>query len=639
MKIQLTHGKFMPSWDRECDTVNFEIQDNRSVYFNKKTIFLILILLMGLILRVYVTDFNRPIADSSDSAAYDYAARNLIKYGVLANDRDGAMYRGEVAISPASNVMPGYPIFLAMVYIINDALPFAYMVQVFLSFAVLCLIYLLLKEIGISFFVSVFVTAVAAIYPAFLYNLDILLTENLSTALLTAAIYGMVRFMRRMESIRHPYFYVAGITAVLMAAVMVRAQALPFLAVEIFFLLIYATALPLKKRIRCCGIVIIVALAFLVPLWIRNWLDFHQFWLLTEAGIGPQIWGAQPYFLDMSSTNGVDIDSLIFQNKTLSETLYWKWRVFGFFNFMWYDFWDENLVHPYKILSMFRLIHPLLIVPTIALIPVFIRRSKKEVLLIGCVPLLFTLMCLPYHGLARYVYPSIPCVLVLFGVIVEKVVFKIRKKKSDTDIQVYEQKSIAYINLIFRYAYWAFSIVFSIILLYSVYIFSWSMGTEMSNYRLARTYDVSSSQVESFPVLESQELISDRSLWRVDNVEQIGDTTYQGIWDGIPILHVQVPESQASLSENSVITKVELDMPGGYLYDYCTVYWTGSHTPEISENDVYGRFPRTSLNGKQTVYIDDNVSSLMIVPCVFRGTEFSINSIRITKYQVPEMVQ
>lgn len=424
-----------------------------------------------------------------------------------------------------------------------------------------------------------------------------------------------------------------------MAAVMVRAQALPFLAVEIFFLLIYATALPLKKRIRCCGIVIIVALAFLVPLWIRNWVDFHRFWLLTEAGVSPQIWGAQPYFLDMSSTNGVDIDSLISQNKTLSETLYWKWRVFGFFNFMWYDFWDENLVHPYKILSMFRLIHPLLIVPTIALIPVFIRKSKKEVLLIGCVPLLFTLMCLPYHGLARYVYPSIPCVLILFGVIVQKVVFKIRKKKSDTDIQAYEQKSIAYINLILRYAYWAFSIVFSIILLYSVYIFSWSVGTEMSNYRLARTYDVSSSQVESFPVLESQELISDRSLWRVDNVEQIGDTTYQGIWEGIPILHVQVPESQASLSENSVITKVELDMPGGYLYDYCTVYWTGSHTPEISENDVYGRFPRTSLNGKQTVYIDDNVSSLMIVPCGFRGTEFSINSIRITKYQVPEMVQ
>ena len=99
---------------------------------------------------------------------------------------------------------------------------------------------------------------------------------------------------------------------------------------------------------------------------------------------------------------------------------------------------------------MFRLIHPLLIVPTIALIPVYIRKSKKEVLLIGCVPLLFTLMCLPYHGLARYVYPSIPCVLILFGVIVQKVVFKIRKKKSDTDIQVYEQKSIAYINLIFR---------------------------------------------------------------------------------------------------------------------------------------------------------------------------------------------
>lgn len=615
------------------------VREAGSTYSRRKIAILLLILLVGLLLRVYTTDFTKPITENSDGAAYDYAARNLLKYGVLTNDRDGAMYRGEIALSPASSVMPGYPIFLAVIYILNDALPFVYMVQILVSMVTLYLIYLILREIGISFAISSVVLMVAAVYPAFLYNLDLLLTENLFTALLTAAIYGMVRFMRRMESIRHPYFYVAGTTAVLMAAVMVRAQALPFLAVEIFFLLIYATALPLKKRIRCCGIVIIVALAFLVPLWIRNWVDFHRFWLLTEAGVSPQIWGAQPYFLDMSSTNGVDIDSLISQNKALSETLYWKWRIFGFFNFMWYDFWDENLVHPYKILSMFRLIHPLLIVPTIALIPVYIRKSKKEVLLIGCVPLLFTLMCLPYHGLARYVYPSIPCVLILFGVIVEKVVFKIRKKKSDTDIQVYEQKSIAYINLIFRYAYWAFSIVFSIILLYSVYIFSWSVGTEMSNYRLARTYDVSSSQVESFPVLESQELISDRSLWRVDNVEQIGDTTYQGIWEGIPILHVQVPESQASSSENSVITKVELDMPGGYLYDYCTVYWTGSHTPEISEDDVYGRFPRTSLNGKQTVYIDDNVSSLMIVPCGFRGTEFSINSIRITKYQVPEMVQ
>lgn len=615
------------------------VREAGSTYSRRKIAILLLILLVGLLLRVYTTDFTKPITENSDGAAYDYAARNLLKYGVLTNDRDGAMYRGEIALSPASSVMPGYPIFLAVIYILNDALPFVYMVQILVSMVTLYLIYLILREIGISFAISSVVLMVAAVYPAFLYNLDLLLTENLFTALLTAAIYGMVRFMRRMESIRHPYFYVAGTTAVLMAAVMVRAQALPFLAVEIFFLLIYATALPLKKRIRCCGIVIIVALAFLVPLWIRNWVDFHRFWLLTEAGVSPQIWGAQPYFLDMSSTNGVDIDSLISQNKALSETLYWKWRIFGFFNFMWYDFWDENLVHPYKILSMFRLIHPLLIVPTIALIPVYIRKSKKEVLLIGCVPLLFTLMCLPYHGLARYVYPSIPCVLILFGVIVEKVVFKIRKKKSDTDIQVYEQKSIAYINLIFRYAYWAFSIVFSIILLYSVYIFSWNVGTEMSNYRLARTYDVSSSQVESFPVLESQELISDRSLWRVDNVEQIGDTTYQGIWEGIPILHVQVPESQASSSENSVITKVELDMPGGYLYDYCTVYWTGSHTPEISEDDVYGRFPRTSLNGKQTVYIDDNVSSLMIVPCGFRGTEFSINSIRITKYQVPEMVQ
>ena len=184
------------------------VREAGSTYSRRKIAILLLILLVGLLLRVYTTDFTKPITENSDGAAYDYAARNLLKYGVLTNDRDGAMYRGEIALSPASSVMPGYPIFLAVIYILNDALPFVYMVQILVSMVTLYLIYLILREIGISFAISSVVLMVAAVYPAFLYNLDLLLTENLFTALLTAAIYGMVRFMRRMESIRHPYFYV-----------------------------------------------------------------------------------------------------------------------------------------------------------------------------------------------------------------------------------------------------------------------------------------------------------------------------------------------------------------------------------------------------------------------------------------------
>lgn len=253
--------------------------------------------------------------------------------------------------------------------------------------------------------------------------------------------------------------------------------------------------------------------------------------------------------------------------------------------------------------------------------------------------LLFTLMCLPYHGLARYVYPAVPCVFVLFGVILEFAVSKVQKRPSVLKIHMCAEKRMDYVDMVFRYVYWIFSIAFSILLLYSVYIFSGNIKTEMSNYRLMRTYAVSASQVESFPILESEELIEDQTLWRVDNATQIGDATYQGMWDATPILHVQVPETSSISSKEAVITKVELDMPGGYLYDCCTVYWTGSRTPEMSENDVYGRFPRTSLNGKQVVYIDDNVSSLMIVPCGFREGKFSIDSILVTKYQVPGSVQ
>src|SRR3546814_13831775 len=56
---------------------------------------------------------------------------------------------------------------------------------------------------------------------------------------------------------------------------------------------------------------------------------------------------------------------------------------------------------------------------------------------------------------------------------------------------------------------------------------------------------------------------------------------------------------------------------GGFHYDYTTIYWTGARTPTISENAVY-KFPNNAWRDGVTVWIDDDVDHLMIVPFVFR---------------------
>ena len=184
------------------------------------------------------------------------------------------------------------------------------------------------------------------------------------------------------------------------------------------------------------GLVVGIALLFLIPLWVRNWLQFQQFWLLTDSGFGPKIWGAQPYFLDMSSTNDRELTELIASNIQAAPETYWKWRIFGFFQFMWYDMWDEWLAHPLQVLVPFRLLQPLVVVPAVAAIPVLIRKARYEILLLASVPILFTLMSMPFHGLPRYVFPAVPVVFVLVGVFLQTLICKIRRRTNETQTAV-----------------------------------------------------------------------------------------------------------------------------------------------------------------------------------------------------------
>ncbi len=318
------------------------------------------------------------------------------------------------------------------------------------------------------------------------------------------------------------------------------------------------------------------------------------------------IWGAQQYFLDMTSTANVDYETLSATNAAIDTETYWKWRIFGFFNFMWYDFWDENLAHPVKALSLFNNIHLVIIVHTIAAIPVVVKKARKEILLIAAVPILFTIMCLPFQGLARYVFPSIPCVFVLFAVMLNWLLKKVKKHHyeefSIMEQQKFEISWLGKIDTLFRFGYFLFSIVFSMVLLYSVYIFGWNIKTEMSEYRVQRAYGVSIDDIETFDKIQSIELIGKQEFWNVANVIQLGDNTFKGMWDATPIMNITIPPIDDYEGDESIITKVELVIPGGRLFDSCTIYWTGDKTKVVSEDDVYGRFPRNAFQDTQVIY-------------------------------------
>lgn len=100
-----------------------------------------------------------------------------------------------------------------------------------------------------------------------------------------------------------------------------------------------------------------------------------------------------------------------------------------------------------------------------------------------------------------------------------------------------------------------------------------------------------------------------------------------------PII-IKIKDRLTEGSDNrKIVSEVNLNSQGGYFFDYMTIYWTGKNTPEISENSVY-KFPINPIERSKKIYIDDDVESLMVVPVVFRGGTFSIDSIEIIKYQV-----
>lgn len=603
-------------------------------YDKNRAVVVILIFIFALTLRVYVSDFDKGIPEYSDGNAYHFSAENILKYKTITNDRDGEIFNGKIPAYPSNTIQPGYPIFLAIVYFFfGDSFRNIVITNIISSLITMFLIYKILREFKLSNNTIYVVLCIVAIYPGFIYNLDVVLTENIYITTLLFYVYYTIKYLNSNKKI---YLIISIISLILSSYI--RANALPFIAMSCY--LVFTNDYKKQDIILSISIIIIICISLMLPWWIRNYIHFKEFYLFTLAGENPKIWGATPYFIDIYNNSGNTLTEIAKNNYEVNPFLYMKWRICGVVQYMWYDIWDEQIVHPVSFLRPFLFIHQLIIVPMLILIPKLIYKKDNRILFIASIPILTTIINMFFHGLPRYVYPTIPYILILFGIFINK--FKFDKNHiSDTKNKtVSNTKSYGYIFKIGYFIALFGSCIFSIVLIYSVYFFSYDIVKEMSEYRLNKYIGIGIEDIkDETKILEINRNIKEMENLTLENYDAI-DILNNGVkikgYYGSPLI-LKINDIEL-VNNNSVVTEINLNCKGGYFFDYMTVYWAYKDDNTFSESKVY-RFPVNNLQSQNTIYIEGDISDLMIVPRVFTGTEVNIKDITIQKYRIESKVE
>lgn len=577
------------------------------------TIFLIL--LFAFFLRIMCVDYNRTIPIGGDESAYDYAAKNIIKYSCFTNDRYGEIYRGEKDIVPTTSIQIGYPIYISFFYLFSNSTKIIFISQCILSMITILLVWRILENIKLNKKIIVLIILLFSIYPGNIYNINRLLTETLFTTLFTAFIYFYLYWIEHSQN--HIYLFLASLF--LTCSIFIRGTALPFLFLCCLHILIYY-----KKRIK--NIIYLLLPFFILELpWIlRNYAIMQKICILSEAGENPKIWGAMPYYLDMASSTGYTFSQLISNDLFINKFLFFRWRLFGFLQYMWGDIWDENMRH--SSLGSLLFIQYFIIFALI-LIPILVKSKDKKMLFIAAIPLGWILLIMPYHALPRYVFPIIPIIFVLLGKELN-IIYDIIKRNDG--IYNYTSK----IEKVLWKIFIVYSVIFSILLFISIFIFSNFINFEISEWRLNKYYNTSINEIK---YTMDKKYITYNSLdnMQLENMIHIKNNKFKSTSTASPI--IEIPINLYSSKIDKIVTKVDINIRGGYLYDKMTVYWKDEtdslNVPRFNENKVY-QFPINIFQTNHTIYIDGDVSSLIIVPSMFANNTFDISSIDVTKYNL-----
>lgn len=280
--------------------------------------------------------------------------------------------------------------------------------------------------------------------------------------------------------------------------------------------------------------------------------------------------------------------------------------------YMWGDVWDERLVHPLRYLRQALLIQPVAVWLPLIFAPLLTFRRIQMSMFVAVVPICYTLVLEPIQALPRYIFPAVPFTFVLFAALLTR-----NTESADGRIEF----DIRWLRL----TYFAGSGIFAALLAYSLFIFPSRIAHDESAYRLARYMGVHISRLP--PPLWTERI--DLSKKPIANTVPVGGGWLWNDVDAPPIVNIDVPK----LGSGEVVTKVHFIFSGGFYFDRAIIYWMDGAMTSFSESKVF-TVPTDVWGDGATIYIDGDVSRLMLVPFEFRWAKLRMDEAVVTKYQV-----
>ncbi len=225
------------------------------------------LLIAGIILSKFGFDFYQ----GGDSPGYMLLAKNLAEHGTLSFD-------GASPFQPTNFRTPGYPLFLALIYLIFHSFVPAIFIGAFISAFAAPMVYLIAKEFFSekTAFWSGFITAIE---PMGLFLGVSILTEGIFTPLLLLAVYFFIRYLKADNNI---YFYSSSVLLALVTLI----RPIMFYFWPFIILFILYREYILNRRLALKKILIFVIIFFLIlsPWLIRNKVVVNSWQIIGMQG-------------------------------------------------------------------------------------------------------------------------------------------------------------------------------------------------------------------------------------------------------------------------------------------------------------------------------------------------------------------
>jgi 4-amino-4-deoxy-L-arabinose transferase-like glycosyltransferase len=370
------------------------------------TIILILIFILGIYLRVdFVTSVSHK--QSHDTINYDKMVRQLLEDGVYAYKETTSNAR----------VTPGYPLFMAAVYLISDykhhdPFPNIRYLQVLASVVTLFLVYLIARRLG-GTVAGLIATLFMAIYPPFIWTNGGILTETLAMFFFILYIYfQLIAFDKESKG----YALLAGVTLGLL--VLTRPEFLVLIGISYAFQFLRS-----KNKVRTIKLFIVSAVSLgviLSPWVIRNIITLHEV-VVASTQVNPFAAGTYPnknYEDGLVDRHGKTQMEVAKERLTIGFTqhtwTYIKWYTIGKLDHIYGRmFFGSGHSPMYPVIPYKQPFHLAIVLCAIPALLSLLLRWRQPAMLIGIIVVFMSLTRLVFVPEYRYNFTAMPLLIIV----------------------------------------------------------------------------------------------------------------------------------------------------------------------------------------------------------------------------------